>query len=318
MALPFDFDVAVQNPFRMQPGLRRLAEGSKQLTPLKPGSRHQREKLAVLFAMHQEAMVASPGFDAGPALDALCEQAQREHPEHFAWDGACAQALALGVAVQGDQVKSISQGVFGLGDEVPRCIAALPAPWRRTGLLTLAFAEDFAIVDGKLGTVPWMAVALPSRWAPREKIGRHFTEIHAPVADSQTLLRAGDSLMRLVCGDERWERFVWNVTAHPRLNAHPATLADATWPADAFARDIEPLAWFRHERQTFIPVPKQTQAVFTIVVDCVALPALINSAARATALRDAVGSMSPAVLQYRGLTGVQGPLLAWLDRRAQA
>ena len=48
--MSFDFDVAVNPPFRMQPGLRRLAPGSAQLTPLAPGSRHQREKLAVLSA----------------------------------------------------------------------------------------------------------------------------------------------------------------------------------------------------------------------------------------------------------------------------
>ena len=48
--MDFDFDAAVVAPFRMQPGLRRIADGAAQLTPLPPGSRHQREKLAVLSA----------------------------------------------------------------------------------------------------------------------------------------------------------------------------------------------------------------------------------------------------------------------------
>ena len=43
--MSFDFDAAVTAPFRMQPGLRRLAPGTPQLTPLAPGSRHQREKM---------------------------------------------------------------------------------------------------------------------------------------------------------------------------------------------------------------------------------------------------------------------------------
>ena len=56
--MPFDFDAAVSAPFRMQPGLRRLAPGTPQLTPLAPGSRHQREKLAVLSAFPELALQA--------------------------------------------------------------------------------------------------------------------------------------------------------------------------------------------------------------------------------------------------------------------
>ena len=48
--MSFDFDAAVTAPFRIQPGLRRLAPGALHLTPLDPGSRQQREKLAVLSA----------------------------------------------------------------------------------------------------------------------------------------------------------------------------------------------------------------------------------------------------------------------------
>jgi len=32
--MAFDFDAAVGAPFRMQPGLRRVAAGCQQLTPL--------------------------------------------------------------------------------------------------------------------------------------------------------------------------------------------------------------------------------------------------------------------------------------------
>ena len=35
---PFDFDAAVTAPFRMQPGLRKLAPGALQFTPLDPRS----------------------------------------------------------------------------------------------------------------------------------------------------------------------------------------------------------------------------------------------------------------------------------------
>ena len=80
--MPFDF-AAVSSPFRMQPGLRRLASGEPQLTPNSPGDKALREKLAVLSAHASRALVTAPGFDAAPALHALCTHASREHPGAF-------------------------------------------------------------------------------------------------------------------------------------------------------------------------------------------------------------------------------------------
>lgn len=298
-------------PFRMQPGLRRMADAAPHLTPLAPGSAHQRAKLAVLSADWAQALQVVPGFDARPALQALARHAAREHPEALAWDGERASALRLDLAVAGDQV-------HGPDDERGRCLRALPAGWRLAGLLSLTFAEDFALTDADSGTLPWLAVALPSHWAPQDKIGRHFREVHAAVADNALLLRASDHLMRMVCGPERWQRFVWTVTRYPHLNAHPAQLDPAPWPADAFADARAPRAWWRTERQTFITLPDLRAAVFTIRVDVAPLASAIDSAAKATRLHDTVASMSPAVLAYRHLADARAPLLAWLAARALA
>jgi hypothetical protein len=312
--MSFDFDAAVQAPFRMQPGLRRLAPGVPQLTPLAPGSRHQREKLAVLSAYAGEAFVREPGFDDAPALQALAGHAAREHPQAWQWDGRRACALQLGVAVERDRVQQLTEGAFGLGDELSRCLDGLPDGWRLAGLLSLAFAEDFAIVDGERASI---AACLPSHWAPADKVGRPFAEVHGPVADNALIVRAADHLTRMVCGPERWERFVWTVSRQPRLNAHPA-LADASpWPADAFADATTARAWFRSERQTFIPLPTLRQAVFTIGIDSVPLAQAIDAPGRARRLHDAIASMSDAVLVYRNLHAVREPLLAWLAARTQ-
>ncbi len=70
--MDFDFSqIAV--PFRMQPGLRRLAPGAPQLTPLDPASGLYREKRQVLEAGRSRFCV--PGFDPGPALEAIEEKA---------------------------------------------------------------------------------------------------------------------------------------------------------------------------------------------------------------------------------------------------
>ena len=306
----FDFDAAVTSPFRMQPGLRRLAAGVAQLTPLAPGSRHQREKLAVLSAFPGLALQIAPGFDALPALKGLAAHAAAEHPGSFAWDGRTAQAA--GVAVCGGQLTQHAAGPFGLGDELARCLQGLPPPWRLPGLLSLVFAEDFAIVDTANATLPWLAVALPSHWAPEEKIGRHFSAVHAPVADNALLLKAADALMRMAGGRERWERFVWNVTSHPRLHAHPLHVDSVRWPGGVFDADR---AYWRSERQTFIALPSLRQAIFTIAVQVQPLSLAIDTPARAARLHDALASMSDAVLAYRSLGTVHTPLLQWLAAR---
>ena len=208
-------------------------------------------------------------------------------------------------------VEQTARGRFGLGDEVARCLHGLPAVWRLAGLLSLAFAEDFAVVDGRDGRIPWLAVALPSHWAPEEKVGRHFAEVHAPVADGDLLRKAGEALVRLVTGSEPWERFVWNVTDQPRLHAHPAAST-----ASAGSTPPWPTRWWRTERQTFLPLAPQRQALFTIHVDVRRLAAAIDTPARAAALHAAIASMSAAVLAYRGLTAVRAPLLDWLAARA--
>ena len=310
----FDFDAAVSSPFRMQPGLRKLQPGSAQLTPLQPGSPHQREKLAVLSAYWTQALLVREGFDAAPALDALYHHAAAEHPQAWHWDGRRAHALILGTAVDANGiVAQTATGAFGLGDEVARCLHGLPSAWRQVGLLSLTFAEDFALVDGRDGTIPWLAVTLPSHWAPETKVGQHFASVHAPVAENSLLVNAAASLTRLVCGPERWERFVWNVTDQPRLHAHPSRTARERWQHTGVAQ-----AWWRTERQTFIPLPRQMLAVFIIQVQVQRLADVLDTPQRALALHAAVASMSPAVLAYRGLQSVQAPLLAWLAEQAQA
>lgn len=285
--MPFDFDAAVVAPFRMQPGLRRMAPAAPHLTPAAPGSRHQREKLAVLGAFAGQALLQAPGFDAAPALAALRATAEREHPGH-----AAASARVT---------------------EVQACLAGLPAAWRDAALLSLAFEDDFAVIEADSGRIPWLAVALPSHWAPEDKVGRPFAEVHAPVAENRLIVGAAAHLAALVAGPERWERFVWTIARHPRLHAHPAHLDPAPWPDDAAA--VIATAWWRTERQSFIPVPGARQAVFTIHVRTEPLSQAMTPA-RARRVHDALASMSEAVLAYRGLAAARAPLLAWLAARA--
>ncbi|MBS0446583.1 MAG: DUF3445 domain-containing protein [Proteobacteria bacterium] len=303
--MPFDFEAAVQAPFRMQPGLRRLAAGSRQLTPAMPGDAAHAEKLAVLRDDAPRALLEAVGFDPAPALRALAQQAEREHPQAWHGDGVdTACAPLLGAEAKAGEVSGPA--------DVATVLRALPPGWRAPALLALAFADDFAIVDAASGTIPWLAVCLPSHWAPEQKIGRNFAEVHAPVADNQLLIGAGAALMRLVTGAERWERFVWTITGDGVLDHHPLRHPKGPWPGDPARMH------FRSEHQTFIPLPERAQAMFTIRVETRPLPDIADTPERAQRLHDAIATMSPAVLAYRGLEAPRAGLLAWLAARAGA
>ena len=308
--MKFDFS-AVNTPFRMQPGLRRLAPGAQQLTPSRPGDRALREKLAVLSTYPQQALLAAPGFDAGPALRALCAHAEAEHREAFSAgrDGAW-HAGHLGWSLHGDEPAGDGPAAIGA------CLRVLAREWRLPALLSLAFAEDFAVIDAASGRIPWLAVCLPSHWAPEDKVGRHFAEVHAPVADNAVLIAAGSRLLRLVTGPERWERFVWTIARSPGLHQHPRHVDLAPWPIDVDAASLVAQAFFRTERQTFIPMPAQRQAIFTIHVETHPLARALAAPADARQVHDALASMSRSVLAYRGLTGARERLLQWLMERA--
>lgn len=197
------FDLArIAVPFRMRPGLQRLAPGARHLTALVPGSPLWHEKKQVVDS--GASRLVAPGFDPATILAAIRAQA----------------------AVEG--------------------IAA-------TEPLELAFEEDFAVLDGATTTLPWLSVCVPSHWAPEDKLGQPFAAVHAPVADNEALLAAGAQLVRLVTGGERFERFVWTVTASSRYDQHPRRRPRQPWPDSADPQTFATQCFLRVERQTFRP-----------------------------------------------------------------
>lgn len=123
----FDFDrIAV--PFRMQPGLRRLADGARQLTPLDPSSRRYEEKRLVLAAGQSRHCV--PGFDPAPALAAIADKA-----------GPLARDLAPELAFEED-LAVLDGGTTTL----PWLCVCAPSHWAPEDKLGLSFAAVHAPV----------------------------------------------------------------------------------------------------------------------------------------------------------------------------
>jgi hypothetical protein len=324
----------------MQPGLRKLAPGALQFTPLDPGSPAFAAKLAALRAEPEETLLADPGFDDGPACRTIAAELARQRPADFALEGDRLAVRRLGAVLDllsgavdlrprriADPANAAAARALhpAPGDEAAAAVApacaelldALPQARRRQALLALAVHEDLAVLDGASTRLRWLAVCLPSHWAPGDKIGRPFAEVHAPVADNALLVSAAAHLARLVTQPQRWERFVWNLTPHAGLDQHPRRHPKPAWPLAGGAAAVGAAAWMRTERQTFVPLPAEAQAVFTIHVGMDRLADVARDPRRARRLHDALASMSDAVLDYRGLSAARAPLLQWLLERAQ-
>jgi hypothetical protein len=233
--------------------------------------------------------------------------------------------LVAGSALWQEKKRVLESGASRLavpGFDPQPAISAILAQARAEGLVAgepieLAFEQDFAVLESTGATLPWLCVSVPSHWAPEDKLGLPFAQVHAPVADNQALIAAGTQLVRLVTGGDRFERSVWTLTPSGRYDQHPRRQPREPWPdtpdPQAFARQC----FLRSERQTFFPVPDAPgQAVFTIRVTLQPLEDAVRAPADAQRLREALASMSEPVLAYKNLAPARDRLLAWLATRS--
>ena len=132
-------------------------------------------------------------------------------------------------------------------------------------------------------------VMLPSTWNPLEKIGLALASIHKPVPNSDALQRASANLTRAVLERGPFERFVWTVQASPQLGAHTAQIM----PDDGGA-------YWRIERQTFLPMSELGRYWFVIRVHVVPLHSVLNPD-RARGLQVALEQIASSLTQHKRL-----------------
>ena len=200
-----------------------------------------------------------------------------------------------------------------------------PAPtptlprWGREQDLALKLQEDFVILKQNNETLhtEYLSVCFPSRWDPREKLGLDFAAIHAPVADNQTLIAAGQSIMTMAFMKQPMLRHVWLIVPAASLDQHPEK--NQAWWNEALAdpSPLLPRLFFRIERQTTWPLPHLQRAVFFIRLMMSPLVDVLNTVpGRAAELAASLRSMTPAIVAYRGMTEALPRLLTELDKQA--
>ncbi len=169
--------------------------------------------------------------------------------------------------------------------------------------------EDVAIVSTASDGKHWLSYAhicLPNGWAPAEKVGRSFAAVHEPVAGMADMNRRGEEFVNvMVRATDGLVRFAWGVTFDDRLNHHPDE------PRTPFA-PANPRAFLRVERQMMWGFPRVGAALFTIRTYLYDLADLRHDPATRAPLVDALRSMSPESLRYKGIAPHADALLQWL------
>ena len=287
---PPDMPWTVGSPFRMRPGLSRLAEPADSPAAAPPAL-FLRDALAPAYAQAKRAVLSGHR--------ALAQVGQA--------DPAVLQAIAQTYAEQ---------------------TGVVLAP--QADALAQGLQEDFAILHHEpdaagTGTLRarFLSVCFPSNWDPAEKLGQDFAAIHAPVADNALLMAGARGIVDMAFRQAPMLRHVWLLTPDGELPQHPQTRrtrwADAVAQADAAGGRLVDRVFFRVERQTTLPLPALGRWVFFIRVMTSPLTAVLAVApGRAAGLREALHSMSEAIVAYRGMAAVRPRLLAELDALAAA
>jgi len=215
--------------------------------------------------------------------------------------------LPHGVAAGGVAAGGVAAGGVVAGGVVAgRVVAGEPLALARAFLL--ACADDLVVLRRRgpgRATTDLLAVAFPSGWPPRLRAGVDLPRLHAPVADGARLRAASGALTEALLTKGPYSQHVWGLDPDGRLDRDPSA-------PDAAPHGCPPPQdwWLRVERQTSLPLPALGRALFLIRPHVVPLTSL--TAAQRRTVHDAVTSMGPEALEYKGITEVRDELLRWL------
>jgi len=155
----------------------------------------------------------------------------------------------------------------------------------------------------------------PNHWAAGEKVGRTFAQVHTPVAHIETIVPWAVNLLNGVLTKGPFTRFAWGVGSDCRYNHHPEPapgIDPKEWHGRSF-NPAEPKLYARVERQVLWGFGDLKRALFTIRTYFHDIGEMKRTHPEAVkGLADAIESMSPKSLVYKGLVQDRENILAWL------
>ena len=157
----------------------------------------------------------------------------------------------------------------------------------------------------------------PNHWAAGEKIGKSFAAVHSPVAHLEKIVPWAVNILHGIIEKGPFVRFAWGVGTDSRLNHHPVPphgVSPEVWTGRSFDPTC-PVLFTRVERQVLWGFPELNRALFTIRTyfqDVSALKKMNPDAV--IGLTNAILSMSPESLAYKGLSADRHQMIQWLRK----
>ena len=247
----------------------------------------------------------------------MVERLLQEHPNRFHLDHAANGHTVLHCAPSGTTLRYHQDLVDRVGlpknDTEPPYITLFDA-------LACQVQEDLCVICCRPDGTDWLAavhLCFPSHWSASDKIGRPFSQVHAPVAGMAGLNRNAKTLVRAMIERNPFVRFSWGLSTDARLNHHPEPppgVDHTGWTGRSFD-PANPQLFLRVERQVIWGFPKHQAALFAIRTYFTPCDKLAPD--QQLALAAAIKSMTPASLAYKGLAQNRDPILHWLQERAR-
>lgn len=181
--------------------------------------------------------------------------------------------------------------------------------------LACQIQEDLAVF--RMTDQQWLSavhLCFPNHWAAEEKIGRSFAEIHSPIPGIEKISAGAAALVDAMIYKGPYVRFAWGLSTDTHLNHHPQPrpdIAQHAWRGRTFDRG-RPELWLRIERQTSWGFPEIAAALFTIRTYFTDCRQIKQSPSKLNRLTCAIESMTPEILQYKGIADAKPEILRWL------
>lgn len=158
-------------------------------------------------------------------------------------------------------------------------------------------------------------ISSPSGWAPEEKRGLGFLDVHGPVPGFAASLKGGtEKLLRLLTERGPFVRFGWGLAPDDLLDRHSHPIASQTgWPGRLPAPGEGSPFVVRVERQVLWPLPEVRAFLFLIRLYFTPAAEIAANPEERSLLATALRGLSPDVADYKGIARIRPELLGWLD-----
>ena len=250
---------------------------------------------------------------AGAIAHLIINRLTQEHPQHFNCQKSIDDTLKFH-----SQVTKETLYLDALQLQQVEGSSVVPAYASTLDALATQVQEDLTIICRSADGKNWLSavhLCYPNHWSAEEKIGKDFATIHAPVAGMEKINRRGDAIAHTMITQKPMVRFAWGLSSDTRLNHHPEPLPGVSvseWQGRSLDSQHSQL-YLRIGRQVIWGLPEYEAALFTIRTYFKDCGVVKQDPVLRSKLNQAIESMTPEFLVYKGFAESKANILQWLS-----